>query len=162
MRIQSLDLAPTAEDPPQRGPTAAARSVDYPVDMTPDALQTYLTEQGAVPYGNEFTVTRADGWTKVISDLPKRQGYTEYTYYVVELDSEGTGYRLVGYDGEGTDQITAINQTWATTYELPQTSGTGTSRYTLSGLILILAAGVLAYTKLRRRKPRSRGGGPDG
>ena len=163
LSVQSAD-APIAEaeDPPQRGHTPAARSVDYPVEMTSEALQIYLTDQGAVPYGDEFTVTRAEGWSKVISNLPKREGYKEYTYYVVELDSEGDGYHLVGYDGEGTDQITATNQTRPTSFELPRTGGTGTSRYTFSGLILMLAASVLAYTKLRRRKPRSRGGGPDG
>ena len=133
-----------------------------PVDMTPEALQDFLTESGAEPYGDEFTVTRAEGWTKTISDLPKRQGYIEYTYYVVELDSAGDGYNLVGYDGEGTDQVTAINQTKPTSFVLPVTGGTGPTRYTLAGLALLLAACVLAYTKLRRRKPRSGEGGPAG
>jgi hypothetical protein len=163
MQIQSADLAaPEIEDPPQRAPAAASRSVDYPVEMTPEALQDFLTESGAEPYGDEFTVSRADGWTKTISDLPKRQGYIEYTYYVVELDSEGDGYNLVGYDGEGTDEVTAINQTKPTSFVLPVTGGIGTSRYTLAGLALLLAACVLAYNKLRRRKPRSGEGGPAG
>ena len=163
MQIQSADLAaPEIEDPPQRAPAAASRSVDYPVEMTPEALQDFLTESGAEPYGDEFTVTRAEGWTKTISDLPKRQGYIEYTYYVVELDSAGDGYDLVGYDGEGTDQVTAINQTKPTSFVLPVTGGIGTSRYTLAGLALLLAACVLAYNKLRRRKPRSGEGGPAG
>ena len=163
VRVQSTDLAvPEVEDPPQRGPTDLERGADYPVEMTPEALQEFLTESGAEPWGDEFTVTRAEGWTKTVSDLPKRQGYIEYTYYVVELDSAGAGYNLVGYDGEGTDQVTAINQTKPTSFVLPVTGGTGTSRYTLAGLALLFMACVLAYNKLRRRKPRSGEGGPAG
>lgn len=162
--IQPAALEITMKDDgiASRGSDVAERSISYPVDMTPEALQDFLTESGAEPYGDEFTVTRAEGWTKTISDLPKRQGYIEYTYYVVELDSAGDGYNLVGYDGEGTDQVTAINQTKPTSFVLPVTGGIGTSRYTLAGLALLLAACVLAYTKLRRRKPRSGEGGPAG
>ncbi len=156
----SLSVLSASEAAPE---TPAVRSAaPVTVSMTPAQLQDYLTEQGAVPYGDEFTVTEAEGWTKTISDLPKRQGYTEYTYYVVELDSEGYGYHLVGYDGEGTDLITATNQTEPTSFVLPETGGTGTTRCTLSGLAFLLAACVIAYTKLRRQKPRSGEGGPDG
>ena len=134
----------------------------YPVDMSPEELQSYLAEQGAVPYGDEITVTRGDDWTATVSGLPRRQGYTEYTYYVVELDPDGSSWRLVGYDGEGTDRVTVTNQTYPTSFELPVTGGTGPMRHTIAGIALLLAAFVLAYTKLRRRKPRSGEGGPDG
>ena len=141
---------------------ARTQATAYPVDMSPEELQSYLAEQGAVPYGDEITVTRGDDWTATVSELPRRQGYTEYTYYVVELDPDGSGWRLVGYDGEGTDRVTVTNQTYPTSFELPVTGGTGPTRHTIAGIALLLAAFVLAYTKLRRRKLRSGEGGPDG
>lgn len=56
--------------------------------------------------------------------------------------------------GSGTDPIlltaTIEDNPWG--YELPHTGGTGTQMYTLGGLLLIAAAGLLAYSRRKRRK----------
>lgn len=56
--------------------------------------------------------------------------------------------------GSGTDPIlltaTIEDNPWG--YELPNTGGTGTQMYTLGGLLLIAAAGLLAYSRRKRRK----------
>lgn len=94
----------------------------------------------------------------------------EYQYRVVELDSEGNVVESGGtLDGKftvtysdvtntaGNDAPPAYSQTITnseqpTGYELPNTGGTGTELYTLGGLLLIAAAGLLAYSRRKRRK----------
>ena len=66
--------------------------------------------------------------------------------------SYSTSYINNGGIGSGT--ITIKNtQTDNPTYQLPATGGTGTTLYTMGGLLLILAAGCfLLYNHTRRRK----------
>lgn len=73
---------------------------------------------------------------------------------LVKVNENDPGTLLVG---SGTDPIlltaTIEDNPWG--YELPNTGGTGTELYTLGGLLLIAAAGLLAYSRRKRRKEDS-------
>lgn len=133
------------------------------------------TWEGVPGYLNVRMAPGYSTWQEYRKTFPDLDRYvsgtaTEYQYRVVELDSDGKVVESGGtLDGKftvtysdvtntaGNDAPPAYSQTITnseqpTGYELPNTGGTGTELYTLGGLLLIAAAGLLAYYQHKRRK----------
>ncbi len=99
-----------------------------------------------------------DNWTLDIDGLAyaNNQGQ-KYYYYVVENDLEGYetsyGYNVV----TNTDKLydvdaTITNKAAPTEYELPETGGSGTLMFTMTGVFLMVVAGGAYVIYLRRKE----------
>ena len=76
---------------------------------------------------------------------------------IYQLDSlgglRGNGYTFT-HSGAQRKKIIAVNsRKSSTSYELPETGGAGNSRYTLSGLLCLAAAGLLFGRKKQGAGP---------
>ena len=84
---------------------------------------------------------------------------TAWYYYVVETD-EPKGFHHVGTDMNNTGSVTGNTPEAGVititneliTYTLPETGGAGTTPYTIGGLLLMMAATVLLYQELQRKR----------
>ena len=113
--------------------------------------------------GNEqlvetYTVTSEEGWSKTIDQLPaftinKNGEKVYYTYYVKEVSVSGYDTSYDNKGGIGSGIITVINQQ-NQSYELPETGGTGTNRFTAVGLALMAGSLMCGYVMRRKRRER--------
>ena len=88
-----------------------------------------------LPYGVNWTVGEAESKDFVAK-------------YVIGSEAETEGNSAAGQLSVGSDTVQFINYS---TYELPESGGSGTKWYTIGGLILMLGA-FLMYRKIRKRK----------
>lgn len=91
----------------------------------------------ALPYGTDWTVKESGA-----------EGYE--ARYVIGSGAETKGSSADGMVIEGSDTVQFINYS---TYELPESGGSGTKWYTIGGLVLVLGA-FLMYRKIRKRRGR--------
>ncbi len=99
-------------------------------------------------------------WYHKVEDLPQyyiEDGYYWIYYYYFEESSVSgwtPDYGDVGYGDGVTEGTVTVTNTCSTEYELPKTGGMGTGRFTLIGLLMIIAAGagVLLYRDNRRKR----------
>jgi len=113
--------------------------------------------------GNEqlvetYTVTSEEGWSKTIDQLPaftinKNGEKVYYTYYVKEVSVSGYDTSYDNNGGIGSGIITVINQQ-NQSYELPETGGIGTNRFTAVGLALMAGSLMCGYVMRRKRRER--------
>ncbi len=109
------------------------------------------------PYGTSEILSKDDGWSKVWTDLPKKDASgTTYYYYVTEKTVDGFEAPVyTNNDGIESGTITVTNKKKETNgYVLPSTGGGGTFR--IAGLGLALMA-VSSFGILQRKR-RRRGG----
>ena len=124
-----------------------------------DSDDTPVTPAGTVY--DTYTINNTDGWTWSKNDLPLTGKDTDgnivyYTYYVVEHN--GTNYDAKYENNEGISSGTiTIKNTESDTpaYELPETGGSGTIKYIMGGILLMLAS-VLLYIKQHLKEGRRR------
>lgn len=88
-----------------------------------------------LPYGTQWKVTESDA-----------EGYI-VKYSICDGDVQ-EGEEAEGIVQIGNDSVTFTN---ITTYELPESGGSGTIWYTIGGLVLMLGA-FLMYRRIRMRK----------
>lgn len=130
---------------------------DYPYVKT---LSDRTTEEGTLTFdeNGKATISLKVDESLKINGLPKGVAWT-----VTETDTEGylVKYSISGADtgktegnvatgtlGNGSDSVTFTN---VATYELPESGGSGTMWYTISGLIMIAGA-LMFYIIMRRRR----------
>ncbi len=124
------------------------------LDRTFSCLQTTANSSNVI-YGtvkNDTTITMKAGDTVTVSGIP------DGTFYrVTELTTEGykvTANNSEGYIVSGTMQsgkimpAAFVNTPY---FELPETGGPGAEKYTIGGLLLIMAAGMLLLYNHKKR-----------
>lgn len=147
-------------------------SIDVQLQRSADSGKTWESVAGYEKVTLSPGYTPWNSYNYTFRDLDRyHTENVEYQYRVVELDSNGN---VVGNDitldgrkftvtysevaNTAEDAVppayseTITNREQPTGYELPHTGGTGTQMYTLGGLLLIAAAGLLAYSRRKRRK----------
>lgn len=109
-----------------------------------------------------YTISNRDHWKWTSGELPKTgtaaDGLTVYyTYYVKETAVANCKTEYENNDGIVSGIIKIKNTEESTpTHELPATGGPGDKMYTVGGLLLIAAAGILLlYNQNKRRKEGS-------
>lgn len=111
------------------------------LELDEDGKGTFTLKAGealkinALPYGTDWTLKESDA-----------EGYE--ARYVIGSGAETKGSSSDGMVIEGSDTVQFINYS---TYELPESGGSGTKWYTIGGLVLVLGA-FLMYRKIRKRK----------
>lgn len=112
----------------------------------------YLWETQAPPNyykaGPWILTVGEDGNAKIYDAKPSESD----TNALVKVDEKDPGTSLGCTRGDHSIELTTTISDKPVGYELPNTGGTGTELYTLGGLLLIAAAGLLAYSRRKRRK----------
>lgn len=124
-------------------------SLEIPSRISVDIYQISITEEqaGEPVLFKTVVLTKALNWELEVTDLPKavtaEDGtVTTYSYTVQEHPIPGFRATYSENNARGiTEETILITNTEAGEgYVLPETGGTGTSRYTVSGILLILFA----------------------
>lgn len=112
----------------------------------------YLWETQAPPNyykaGPWILTVDEDGNAKIYDAKPSESD----SNVLVKVREDDEGTPLGSTEGEHSIELTTTISDRPFGYELPHTGGTGTQMYTLGGLLLIAAAGLLAYSRRKRRK----------
>lgn len=109
-------------------------------------------------YQSKISLSSENNWQNSWTDLPvsgEVNGTIKYYYYFVEETTLADGYTVSYTNNNGikTGPITITNtKTDTPSYELPETGGPGTRWYTLGGIFLAAAAGLLLCIKNFRGK----------
>lgn len=104
---------------------------------------------------DKATLSKNSGWSKVWTDLPKKDASgTTYYYYVTEKTVDGFETPVyANNDGIESGTITVTNKKKETNgYILPSTGGGGTFRFAGSGLALLSASAFGFLARKRRRR----------
>ena len=108
--------------------------------------------RNGVDSGMQQTLSLKNGWTASFKDLPKydKDG-NEIVYTIREQSIDGPWSPVYGTVEPVANAHNAyrvsITNVCTLTYLLPETGGAGTLPYTLGGVMLLLAAGVLLLYK---------------
>lgn len=113
-------------------------------------------DPGVVTDMGTYTLNAANGWSMTISNLLR--GYNmedgsicRYAYYVEEITTGDFRPEYVNNGGINSGTIT-IKNIEKEIHTLPETGGTGTSPYTIGGLLILSAGSLLLYSKKKRGK----------
>lgn len=141
------------------------KQVKTPVDATADSLEQIVTSNNGEP----VKINKNNDWKHTWSNLPAYEydndGFiiAEYTYYVEEVSV--SSLFKPSYCNEQMEimsetpanaattsgTITVLNE-YAYNYTLPETGGSGTQMFTVTGAVLMIGcAMLLAFNKKRRR-----------
>jgi LPXTG-motif cell wall-anchored protein len=125
---------------------------DIPVNSITVNIYQLVNGNKLIDVYQTVMLSRENNWTVMLDNLPLKgrdANGNEVAYtYEVEENLTLNGY-TVTYTETGT-KITITNT--AAGYELPETGGSGTQVYILTGMMLILASIVLLYNQSRHRR----------
>ncbi len=109
-----------------------------------------------MPYGDPITLNTANSYTYKWENLPTSKDGKEIYYTVEEITDLGSSYTVTYVNNTGiqTGVITVNNKknTESEPYRLPDTGGSGTTPYLISGIAIMAASLTVIYLKRRKRE----------
>lgn len=132
-------------------------TTNWQTEWTSDVTAT-APVKGKDEFLGTYEIKSKDGWSTTINQLPafaiKENGEkVYYIYFVKEVSVSGYDTSYDNDGGIGSGVITVINKQ-NQSYELPETGGIGTNRFTAVGLALMAGSLMCGYVMRRKRRER--------
>ncbi len=125
-------------------------------DITATYTKAKWVTDESVAYGEPITLNTANSYTYKWENLPTSKDGKEIYYTVEEITDLGSSYTVTYVNNTGiqTGVITVNNKknTESEPYRLPDTGGSGTTPYLISGIVIMAVSLTVIYLKRRKRE----------